>query len=173
MTHQTLQELTDVIDNSKEPIEADLQSDKLIIKTDKNSFWIFLSVIGIALSILLIVTYSRGQHNLEIGLVLLWISVYGFWRMQGINKTMIIDLQQRTLSIIPNFILQRWLFTNLLRIDTTYSFNSLPDFRLLFYTRLKYDWTRRIYFKKGIWTIYLLEFDKKETAQKVLDLLKH
>ena len=29
------------------------------------------------------------------------------------------------------------------------------------------------YFKKGIWTVYLLEFNKKETAQKVLYLLTH
>ncbi|XVJ66158.1 MAG: hypothetical protein HEQ40_08350 [Lacibacter sp.] len=173
MTYQTLQELTDTIRNSKEPIETDLQSDKLIIKTDKNFFWIVLSVIGIALSILLIVTNHRGQYNLEIGLVLLWTSVYGFWRMQAINKTIIIDLRQKTLSIIPTFILQRWFLSKLLKVETTYSFSKLPDFRLLFYTRLKYDWTRRIYFKKGLWTIYLLEFDKKETAQNILDLLKH
>jgi len=172
MTHQTLQQLTETIRNSKEKIEADLQTNRLTIRTAKNQFWIFLSSIGVALSTLLIITYDKGQNNLEIGLVLLWISVYSFWRMQGINKTLIIDLQQSTLSIIPNFVLQRWFLSNLLKVSTTYGFNNLPDFRLLFYTRFKYDWTRRIYFKKGIWTIYLLEFDKKETAQKVLDLLK-
>jgi len=173
MTRQTLQELTDTIQNSDEPIEANLQSDKLVIKTAKNHLWISLSVIGIALSLLLIATFNRGEHNLEFGLILFWISIYSFWRMQGINKTIIINLHDRTFSVIPKFTLQRWILSKVLKVDSTYSFTNLPTFHLLFYTRLEYAWTRRIYFKKGVWNIYILEFSKKETAQKVLDLLNH
>ena len=172
MTYQILKEFSDTIVNSKESIEVDLQSDKLILKTDKNLFWVLLSIIGISLSILLISTYSRGRYNFGIGVGLLWISCNSFCRMQGINKTIIFDLRQKTLSIRPTFILQRWVLSKILKVDTTYSFNNLPDFQLLLYTRLKYHWTRRIYFTKGLWTIYLFEFEKEENAQKVLALLK-
>ena len=93
--------------------------------------------------------------------------------MQNINKKLILDLHQKTISIIPKFILQRWLVSNVLKIDTTFSFNNLPEIKLLYYSNLKYHWTQRIYYKHGIWTIYLLEFEKKETAEKVMYLLKN
>mgnify|MGYP000887073619 FL=1 len=173
MTHQTLKQLSDIIQASEEPIAVDLQPDRLTINTAKNTFWVFLSVIGIAFSVLLVATNRRGQYNLEIGLVLLWISIYGFWRMQNINKKLILDLHQKTISIIPKFFLQRWLVSNVLKIDTTFSFNNLPEIKLLYYSNLKYHWTQRIYYKHGIWTIYLLEFEKKETAEKVMYLLKN
>lgn len=87
MTHQTLKQLAETIEASKASISIELHEDRLIIKTEKNSLWILLSLMGIAFSFLLIMAYSKRQYNLEIGLAILWISVYGFWRMQNINKT--------------------------------------------------------------------------------------
>ena len=107
MTHYNLKQLTYIIETSKEPIETDLQAERLIIKTEKNSVWIALGVIGIAISILLIVAHKKAEHNLEIGLVLLWVSVDVFWKMQNINKTIVIHLHQKTMSVIPNFSLHR------------------------------------------------------------------
>ena len=91
--------------------------------------------------------------------------------MQSINKTLILDLQQRTLTVIPNFFLQGWVLSKIQRIDTTLTINNLPEMRIVRYPRLKYDWTRRIYFRQGFWTVDLLELEKKETAQQVLNLL--
>jgi hypothetical protein len=171
MTHQTLKQLAETIEASNVSINVFFQEDRLIIKTEKNSLWIFLSSIGIALSVLLILTYNKGQNNLEIGLVVFWISIYGFWRKQNINKTLIIDLDQNTLSVTPNFVLHRFIVSKILKVDTIISLNELPKIYLVNYRNLEYHWTQRLYFKKGIWTIYLLEFDKKKTAQKVLELL--
>ena len=172
MTHQTLKQLAETIEASNESIDLLLQENKLIIKTKKNGFWIFLSLIGIAFSILLISTYNKGQNNLEIGLVVFGISICAFWRMQSINKTLIIDLNQKTISVIPNFVLQHFILSKILKINTIFSLSDLPDMYLLQFRNLNYHWTQRIYIKKGIWTIYLLEFDRKQTAQKVLQLLR-
>jgi hypothetical protein len=172
MTHQNLNQLSEIISASKEPIEVDLQPDRLTIRTKKNSFQIFLSVFGIAFAVLLVLTKQRGQYNLGFGLVFLWMSLLGFWRVQNINKTLIIDLTRKTISIIPNFILQRWILAKLLKVDQEFAINNLPDLQLLFYRTSKYHWSQRIYFKKVLWNVYLLEFDKKETAQLVLNLLK-
>lgn len=172
MKHQTLKQLAETIEASKEPIGIELYYDRLIIKTEKNRLWIALSLIGIAFSFLLIMAYGKRQYNLEIGLAFLWISVYGFWRMQNINKTLILDLHQKTISIIPNFVLQRFILSKILKVNTIFSFNDLPYMYLVNYHNLKYHWTKRICFKKGIWTIYLLEFNNKEMAQKVLQLLR-
>jgi len=172
MTHYNLKQLADTIEASKEPIETEPQAECLIIKTEKNSVWIASGVVGIAISILLIIAQKRAEHNLEIGLFLLWISVDVFWKMQNINKTIIIDLHQRTISVIPNFSFHRWILSNILKVETTFSLNELPDIHITYYSRSKSHRTRRIFFKKGIWTVYLLEFNKKEIAQKVVNLLK-
>jgi hypothetical protein len=172
MTHQTLKQLAETIEASKEHIGIELHEDRLIIKTEKNRLWIALSLMGIAFSFLLIMAYSKRQYNLEIGLAILWISVYGFWRMQNINKTLILDLHQKTMSIIPNSVLQRFILSKILKVNTIFSLNDLPEMYLLNYHKLKYQWTNRLCFKKGIWTIYLLEFDNKEIAQKGLQLLR-
>src|SRR5690349_20129818 len=140
MTYQTLLQLADIIQASKEPIETDLQADKLTIRTGKNTFWIFLSVTGVAFSILLIIAHNRAPHNLELGLAVLLLSVSFFWKMQSINKTLILDLHQRTLSVIPNFFLQHWALTKLQRIDTILPVDNLPEMRLVRFSRLKYDW---------------------------------
>ncbi|MEN9978371.1 MAG: hypothetical protein RLZZ569_996 [Bacteroidota bacterium] len=172
MNHQNLIELTEIVKASNEAISVDLDSNRLVLKTKKNELWIALSVMTIALSLLLIFNHASGKYNLEIGLVLLWISIGGFWRMQNINKTLIIDLSLKTITIIPDFFLQRFFCQKILKVQPTFSFSNLPELKLLFYTNLKYHWTHRIYFKKGFWTIYLLEFEKSETAQQVLSLLQ-
>jgi len=41
MTHQTLLQLANIIQASKEPIETDLQADKLTIRTKKTLFGFF------------------------------------------------------------------------------------------------------------------------------------
>lgn len=172
MTPQSLKHLSEILQASKEPIATELQEGRLIIQTKKNSLWILISLIGLAFSILLLVTYDRAQYNLEIGLVIFWISIYGFWRMQNINKTLTIDLQRGTLSVIANSFIHRWILSNLFRLDTTIKLDSLPKLDLLYYSNLKYHWTHRIYFNRGLWNIYLLEFEDKATAQSVLNLLK-
>ena len=172
MTPQNLKHLAELIQASKEPIDTVLEEGRLTIETKKNTLWILLSQMGLALSVLLLVTYDRGQYNLEIGLVTFWISIYGFWRMQNINKTLTIDLHQKTLTIEPSLFIHRWILFNLLRVEKKFSFDNLPKLHLLYYTNLKYHWTQRIYFKKGLWNIYLLEFENKGTAQSVLNLLE-
>lgn len=172
MTHQTLKELAETIEASNESIDIKLLEDRLIIKTEKNSFRIALSVFGIALSILLIWYYNKRPYNLEIGLAILWSSVYEFWRMQKINNTLIIDLHQKTLSVIPNFIFHRFILSKIIKVNTTFSLSNLPEIYSFRHYYLTYHWTQRLSLKQGIWTIYLLEFDKKETAEKVLQLLK-
>lgn len=76
------------------------------------------------------------------------------------------------MSIIPNSVLQRFILSKILKVNTIFSLDDLPEMYLLNYHKLKYQWTNRLCFKKGIWTIYLLEFDNKEIAQKVLQLLR-
>ena len=44
---KTLQQPGDTIQDPKEPIETDLQTDGLIIKTGKSNFWLFISMAGI------------------------------------------------------------------------------------------------------------------------------
>jgi len=172
MTNQNIMHLAEIIKESKEQVDIDLKKDTLTIKTNKNSFWILLSVIGIAFSLLLIIARNRGPNNLMLGSLILWISFFSFWRMQNINKTLIIDLTRKMISISPNFFLHRWVLAKLLNINTTFTLNSFPNVELIYYRNLKYHWTYRIYFKKGLLKVYLLEFDKKETAQQVLNLLK-
>jgi hypothetical protein len=172
MTHQTLKELAETIEASNESIAIVLQEDKLIIKTEKNSLWVALSVFGMALSILLIWYYNKRPYNLEIGLAILCLSIYEFWRMQKIKNTLIIDLHQKTLSVIPNFIFHRFILSKIIKVNTTFSLNNLPEIYSFRYYYLTYHWTQRLSLKQGIWTIYLLEFDKKKTAEKVLQLLK-
>ncbi len=171
MTNTTLQQIHDIIQNSGEAISTDLQKGKLVIRADKNHFLLFLSVIGVLLSFLLIATYNRAQYNLEIGVVLLWIATSAFWRSQIINKTLIIDLQQSTFSIVPAFPFQRWLLSGILKVELTYDLNSGPELHLNSYYMFKHYRTRRIHFKNAVWTIYLLEFTSKEKAQKVFELL--
>src|SRR5690242_15140954 len=98
MTHEELKQLAEILKASKEPIDTDLQVGALKIKTDKNSFWILLSLIGIAFSVLLFLTHKRGPNNLLLGFVTLSMSLPNFWRMQNINKTLIINLTNNTFS---------------------------------------------------------------------------
>ena len=76
------------------------------------------------------------------------------------------------MSVIPNFVLHRIILSKILKVDLTLSLNNLSDITLFKYRKSKHYWTHRLSLKQGIWTIYLFEFDKKETAEKVLQLLK-
>ena len=92
--------------------------------------------------------------------------------MQNINKTLVLDIRQNEISIVPKFALQQLLFSKLLKVDTTLTFHTLPEMKIVLFRYFKYGWVYRIYYKQGIWTIYVLEFNKMETAQRVIDLLK-
>lgn len=172
MTHQTLKEIAETIEASNDSIDIELQEERLTITTNKNYIWIALSVIGMAFAVLLFSYHNKRPYNLEVGLVIFCLSIYEFWRMQNINKTVILDLQQKTLSLVPNFILHRFILSYILKVNTIFSLNHLPNIAVSSYYYSKRRWTQRLSFKKGFLTIYLLEFDKKETAEKIFQLLK-
>ncbi|QHT69389.1 hypothetical protein GXP67_23480 [Rhodocytophaga rosea] len=171
MNNIQLKSLSNLIAESEESIEVSWQEECLTLKTEKYEWWIFLGIALALFSSLLIYAHDRGAYNLEIGLIGLYMSLQTIWSKFTINKTILFNPTENTIIIKPAFFLQRFWLAKYLQISQPMKLHELEEIKVVHYRNFQYHWTRRVYFTRKHCSVYLLEFEDKDTAKAVAEVI--
>lgn len=125
---------------------------------------------GIILSGLLFVFYMRASLNLELSMIILFISISQALSSQSINKKIIFDSNNNTVTIIPLFFLQRWAAEYIFKSTKPIPIKEFPEVKLNSSFK-RYSSRYALYLNKGLFGKMLLEFNDKETAETALQVI--
>ena len=162
-----LKNISNIIAESNEPIQVDLQNDILILRTRKNDMYLGLSLVGVLLSILLFIFHNKTSFNLELGFVIFILSFIQLLSKQSINKSIVFNETNNTVTIIPSFFLHKWIARFIFKTTTPFKSKDFPQVNMGYGFKNNRSYYT-LYIKNSIsWTI-LFEFKNKETAQMLL-----
>jgi len=169
MRQSQLKILAELIGNSDKSIKVDLNSDTLTLKIKRNEMYIAFGIIGIILSLLLFYFRKNSQINLEIGIIVLALSIIGLIGKQIPNKTIIFNSTTNTLIITPSFFINKWIL-KAIKTNQPIPFRDINKIKVIYgFINNQSRWT--VYFNESFWLVILLSFTNKEKARQVADLL--
>ena len=163
-----LEKISQIIQESNEPIQADLQNDILILRTKKNQLYLGLSLIGILLSILLFIYHNKTSYNLKLGFVIFILSFAQLLSKQSINKCVIFNAINNTVTITPSFFLHKLIAKFIFKSTSPFKSKDFPKMNIGYGFKNNQSYYT-LYIKNNMSWITLFEFENKETAQKLLE----